>query len=118
VGASILPRAQIPPGASGSPVLLVGSTHGSGHLDAPPLAVEEAVGIVEHWLERPNVRFLLPGPRHLDLASGLLRSLGTAANLTTDVQLAALAIEYQGELHSNDVDFARFPGLRIANPLS
>jgi toxin-antitoxin system PIN domain toxin len=83
----------------------------------PPLAVEDAVGIVESWLKRPNVRYLLPGPRHLELAFGLLRALGAAANLTTDVQLAALAIEYQGELHSNDVDFTRFPGLRLVNPL-
>lgn len=84
----------------------------------PPLGVEGAVGIVESWLKRPNVRYLLPGPRHLELAFGLLRALGAAANLTTDIQLAALAIEYQGELHSNDVDFARFPGLRLVNPLS
>ncbi len=30
---------------------------------------------------------------------------------------AALAIEHQAELHSNDADFARFPGLRWKNPL-
>jgi predicted nucleic acid-binding protein len=38
-------------------------------------------------------------------------------NLTTDTHLAALAIEHQGELHSNDADFGRFPGLRWRNPL-
>jgi aspartate/methionine/tyrosine aminotransferase len=32
-------------------------------------------------------------------------------------QLAALAIEHQGELHSNDSDFGRFPRLRWLNPL-
>jgi len=37
--------------------------------------------------------------------------------LTTDAHLAALAIETQSELHSNDLDFARFPGLRWRNPL-
>ena len=62
-------------------------------------------------------RFLMPGPRHLDIAFALLRSQGTAGNLTTDVQLAALAIEYQAELHSNDTDFGRFHGLRWVNPL-
>jgi hypothetical protein len=40
-----------------------------------------------------------------------------AANLTTDVQVAALAIEYQAELHSNDADFGRFTQLRWVNPL-
>ncbi len=47
----------------------------------------------------------------------LLRALGGAGNLKTNMQLAALAIEEQGELHSNDTDFARFPRLRWVNPL-
>lgn len=84
----------------------------------PPLAVGDAVQRVEQWLARPHVQFLLPGPRHLELAFRLLRGLGTAANLTTDVQLAALAIEHQAELHSNDTDFGRFPQLRWVNPLA
>jgi predicted nucleic acid-binding protein len=32
--------------------------------------------------------------------------------------LAALAIEHHAELHSNDADFSRFPGLRWINPLA
>jgi toxin-antitoxin system PIN domain toxin len=82
-----------------------------------PMSVEKAMACVQEWLERPQVRFLLPGPRHLEVAFRLLRELGTAGNLTTDVQLAALAIEYQGTLHSNDTDFGRFQGLRWVNPL-
>ena len=82
-----------------------------------PLAVADAVGLVEEWFAMPHVRFAVPGPRHLEIALGLLRALGVAGNLTTDVQLAALAIEDQGELHSNDTDFARFPRLRWVNPL-
>lgn len=83
----------------------------------PPLPVDDCLERVESWLERPQVNFLLPGPRHIDIAFQLLRRLGVAANLTTDVQLAALAIEYQAELHSNDADFGRFPQLRWINPL-
>lgn len=83
----------------------------------PPLPLEDCLARVESWLERTQVSFLLPGPRHLDIAFRLLCELGVAANLTTDVQLAALAIEYQAELHSNDADFARFPQLRWINPL-
>jgi toxin-antitoxin system PIN domain toxin len=82
-----------------------------------PLAVQDAIEHVTDWLDRPQARFLMPGPRHLDIAFALLRSQGTAGNLTTDVQLAALAIEYQAELHSNDTDFGRFHGLRWVNPL-
>ena len=47
----------------------------------------------------------------------LFEATGVGGSLTTDTQLAALAIEYQCELHSSDADFARFPGLRWRNPL-
>jgi uncharacterized protein len=83
-----------------------------------PMSAESAVGYVTGWLDQPNVRFLLPGPRHLDIAFDLVRGIGTAGNLTTDVQLAALALEHHAELHSNDTDFGRFPGLRWVNPLA
>jgi len=83
-----------------------------------PLPVEHALARVEEWLARPHVFFVQPGPQHLRVAFDLLRHVGTAANLTTDAQLAALAIEYQGEVHSNDRDFGRFPRLRWVNPLA
>jgi predicted nucleic acid-binding protein len=47
----------------------------------------------------------------------LLEKIGVAHNLTTDAQLAALAMENQAMLHSNDSDFARFFGLQWVNPL-
>lgn len=83
-----------------------------------PLPVDSAIGYVTEWLDLPNVRFLVPGSRHLAIASELMRGIGTAGNLTTDVQLAALAIEYDADMVSNDNDFGRFPGLRWVNPLS
>ncbi len=82
-----------------------------------PLPVEAAIGYVSEWLAQPNVRFLQPGGRHLDIAFGLLRDLGTAGNLTTDVQLAALALEHHAEVYSNDTDFGRFADLAWVNPL-
>jgi toxin-antitoxin system PIN domain toxin len=85
-------------------------------LDAP-LPAEAATRYVREWLDRPNVRFLLPGPKHLDIAFDLLVEAGTAGNLTTNAQLAAMAIEYDAEMLSNDNDFGRFPGLRWTNPL-
>lgn len=56
-----------------------------------------------------------PGASHACPRSGWW---GWSGNLTatTDAHLAALAIEHQCELHSNDNDFARFPGLRWRNP--
>jgi predicted nucleic acid-binding protein len=43
--------------------------------------------------------------------------IGAAGNLTTGAVIAALALEYQAELHSNDTDFMRFSGLRWINLL-
>lgn len=83
-----------------------------------PLSIEEATGQVTDWLAQPNVEFLPPGPRHLEIAFKLLHDVGTAGNLTTDAQLAAFAIEHNGELCSNDTHFGRFPGLRWTNPLA
>jgi hypothetical protein len=84
---------------------------------ASPLGIEQALGYVKDWLGQPNVQFMSPGPRHLEIAFGMLDSLGTAGNLTTDVQLAAHAVEHDAELYSNDTDFGRFAGLRWVNPL-
>ena len=82
-----------------------------------PLEADRAIAHVRSWHSRANVSVLDPGPRHLELLGRLFGHLGTAGRLTTDAHLAALAIEHQCELHSNDADFARFPGLRWRNPL-
>lgn len=84
----------------------------------PPLTVDQALARIEAWLARRHVHLLSPGPRHLEIAFGLLRELGAAANLTTDVQIAALAIEHQADVYSHDTDFGRFPGLRWRDPLA
>jgi toxin-antitoxin system PIN domain toxin len=90
----------------------------SGRVLTSAMPAGEAVGRVRDWLARPNVSFIVPGPRHLEIAFGLLESVGTGANLTTDIQLAAYAIEQDAELHSNDTDFGRFAGLRWVDPLT
>jgi uncharacterized protein len=82
-----------------------------------PLETGEALAHVRSWLERPQVQILQPGPRHIDLLENLTAERGTSGNVTTDAHLAALAVEHQAELHSNDADFDRFPGLRWRNPL-
>jgi toxin-antitoxin system PIN domain toxin len=82
-----------------------------------PMPAAEALHHCRSWLERPNARIILPGPSHLDLLGHLLDAASAGADLVTDAHLAALAIEHQAELHSNDADFARFPGLSWRNPL-
>jgi hypothetical protein len=85
---------------------------------ARPLPVSDACDRARVWLGRPCVTILHPGERHAGVLFGLLERLGSGANLTTDAHLAALAIEYQAELHSTDADFHRFAGLRWTNPLA
>jgi toxin-antitoxin system PIN domain toxin len=82
-----------------------------------PLSPDDAVDLVLTWLDQPCVIVLQPGPKFAGLFFGYLKKLGTAGNLTTDTQLAALTVENQAELHSNDTDFSRFDGLRWRNPL-
>lgn len=60
---------------------------------------------------------LQPTERHLDILRELLRSVGTAGNLTSDAHLATVALEHGAVLWSTDRDFARFAGVRWANPL-
>ena len=81
---------------------------------ARPAHPAEAVDHVREWFRFPQVIPINPGADHL---AYLRRNLDAAANLVTDAHIAALAMEYQAEVHSNDADFRRFPGLRCRNPL-
>ncbi len=82
-----------------------------------PISPAEAIAHVRSWLDQPQTQILNPGLRHLDLLESLAASGHVTGDLVTDLHLAALAIEHQAELHSNDSDFKRFPGLRWVNPL-
>ena len=83
-----------------------------------PLTVEEALDLVDSWLEQPNTAVVHPTDRHSPILRELLVPFGTAANLTSDANLAALSIEHGAELCSADNDFARFPRVRWTNPLA
>ena len=82
-----------------------------------PLAPEQALALVDGWLTRPTVARLAPGDEHWRVMRDLLAESGNAGNLTTDADLAALAIEHGAELCSTDGDFARFRRLRWTIPL-
>lgn len=84
---------------------------------ARPMDATKALRHVRTWLEQPSVRIVQPGPRHLDILTGFVEAGAVASAVITDAHLAALAVENQAEVHSNDTDFGRFPGLRWINPL-
>lgn len=83
-----------------------------------PLPVGQAFDLVEDWLEQASVIVVAPSDRHAQVMRELLEPLGTAGNLVPDAHLAALAIEHGAILESCDHDFARFRGLRWADPLA
>jgi toxin-antitoxin system PIN domain toxin len=83
-----------------------------------PLAAAEAGSHVRSWLEQEAVTVAETAPDHIERVLGLLESLGTAGNLVTDAQIAAVAIENDAVVHTADADFIRFKGLRWLNPIA
>ena len=82
-----------------------------------PLALEEAIGRVQTWLDQPCVRIVQPTETHWQFFREMLAAGKATANLVADAHLAALALEHGCELNSTDGDFARFPKLAWRNPL-
>jgi toxin-antitoxin system PIN domain toxin len=89
----------------------------NGRILPSPLPSEVALELIEDWLQQPPSQILVPSYQHWPILKGLLTPFGTAANLTSDAHLAALAIEHGARLYSTDNDFSRFPSLRWTNPV-
>lgn len=83
-----------------------------------PLTLADAAIRVQSWMMRPQVRVIEHSSRHVADVLELLEETGTAGNLTTDAQIAALARQENGIIHSHDADFIRFAGVRWHDPLT
>jgi len=83
-----------------------------------PLDVKEAAERVTDWLRQPSVQFLELQIADVLFALDLLRHAGTAGNLTTDAQVAAVAWRLGAVVHTADSDYARFQNVRWLNPLA
>jgi hypothetical protein len=83
-----------------------------------PAPMRVAMGQASTWVACDTVWIPQPTERHMEVLAILLAQPGLYGNLVQDAHLAALAIEHGLTLYSADNDFARFPGLRWANPLS
>ena len=108
------------PGAVGLPwAVILGFVRimSSNAVFRDPMESLDAISHVKSWLDCPQTQIVTPGPRHLEILADIMGSARASGRLTTDAHLAALAVETQSELHSNDPDFARFPGLRWRNPI-
>lgn len=82
-----------------------------------PMAIGEASGHVRSWLERSVCDLLVLEEADVLRAMEWLDAQGSGANLTTDAQIAAIAVRCRGTVHTADTDFQRFPGVRWKNPL-
>ena len=87
-------------------------------LPIPPMSSQQAMDVVEHWLAYDHVQAVDPGPQHLTILRSLLEEVGSYGNLVPDAHIAAIAIEHDAEVHTNDRGFRCFPGLRWRNPLA
>ena len=81
------------------------------------MTIQEAVEIIDGWVDHPNVMMLGPGINHWRTLRTTLRDGQASGPLATDAQLAALTMEHGGVLYTTDRDFTRFPGLRWVNPI-
>ena len=89
----------------------------NGRIMPRPLAPDVALDTIDEWLQQPPSLTIVPSQQHWSIFKEILMPLGTAANLTSDAHLAALAIEHGARLYSTDNDFSRFKSLRWTNPI-
>ena len=83
-----------------------------------PVAPAILLSAVQDWLDTGRVKILSPGVRHFQLMRSLFGSTAAGGALCTDIHLAALALEHEAVLCTNDTDFQRFEGLSLLNPLT
>ena len=81
-----------------------------------PLSVADALDQLEDWIDLSSTALVSPTSRHPAILRDLIEAAGTAANLTSDAHLAALAIEHGATLATFDGDFHRFNGLKLEYP--
>lgn len=92
------------------------STHAK--IYTTPMTLAEATAHVRSWLARTVSQVLEAPTDHTEKVIGLLEAGGgTAGNLVTDAQIAALAQSYRAVVHTADRDFLRFPDVRCHFPL-
>jgi toxin-antitoxin system PIN domain toxin len=82
------------------------------------VSLEQAVQVVDEWLQQPNVQVLVPADQHWSVLRQMILEGRASGPLVSDAEIAAITIEQGAVLHTTDRDFARFPGLRWKNPLT
>jgi toxin-antitoxin system PIN domain toxin len=102
----------------GLPVFVIGeflrvTTH--PRVFDPPSTLEEASTAIDALLASPSLRVLAPGDRYWPLLRETLHEAGSRGNLVFDAQIVAVCREHGvGTLLTEDRDFRRFSGIRVA----
>ncbi len=81
-------------------------------------SIDSAWTQVQSWLDQPSAWIPQPTERHGEVLAALLIGTPAPGDLVPDAHLAALAIEHDLTVCTNDRDFARFPKVRWLNPLA
>ncbi|MEI6386320.1 MAG: TA system VapC family ribonuclease toxin [Spirochaetota bacterium] len=83
-----------------------------------PVRAAILLDVVAEWLDTGRVKYVAPGMRHVRIMRGLFEASAAGSTMTTDIHLAALAIEQGATIASNDTDFRRLAGFTLLNPLA
>jgi toxin-antitoxin system PIN domain toxin len=83
-----------------------------------PLTTEQAWEVVDSWLGSPVAWVPEAGEATVRILRDLMLRHHLGSAMTSDAQLAALAVEHGVPVVSADADFARFPEVTWVNPLS
>lgn len=82
-----------------------------------PLRPAQAWEFVQTWLDAEPVWVPPASGRTMRVLGDLIQRHGVTGNLVPDAMLAALAVEHGIPVVTADSDFARFPEVRVINPV-
>ena len=84
----------------------------------PPTRLADAILQVEHWMESPTLNLIGETSGYWDHLKDILTAGKVAGPVVHDGRIAAICrANGVREIWTADRDYARFPGLRIKNPL-
>jgi toxin-antitoxin system PIN domain toxin len=108
----------VPPGLPWPSLLAFAMLVSNQRLFERPVSVATAWRQVDEWLACEPVWVPNPTPREHVMLGALLASAGIRSEHVPDAHLAALALEHGLAVASADVDFSRFPNVRLENLLA
>lgn len=83
-----------------------------------PTPIATALDMIEAWMESPSLAVLCESERHWPELRSLIAGGRIVGAQVHDARIAALCLQHGvRELWSADRDFARFPRLKVVNPL-